>query len=54
MGNKTNEIVILAAVRTPIGTYKGSLKYIKADKLIISNISIPHLLICLLDIIFSI
>ena len=33
MSNKTNEIVILAAVRTPIGTYKGSLQYIKADQL---------------------
>ena len=33
MINKLNEVVILAAVRTPIGTYKGSLKNIKADQL---------------------
>ena len=32
---KTNldEVVILAAIRTPIGTYKGSLKDIKSDQL---------------------
>ena len=33
MSNKLNEVVIIAAVRTPIGTYKGSLKEIKADQL---------------------
>ncbi len=33
MINKFNEVVILAAVRTPIGTYKGSLKDIRADQL---------------------
>ncbi len=33
MTNKLNEVVIIAAVRTPIGTYKGSLKHIKADQL---------------------
>ena len=33
MSNKINEIVILGATRTPIGTYKGSLKYVKADQL---------------------
>ena len=33
MTNKFNEVVIIAAVRTPIGTYKGSLKDIKADQL---------------------
>ena len=33
MGNKTNDVVITAAVRTPIGTYKGSLKSLSADKL---------------------
>ena len=33
MNNKFNEVVIVAAVRTPIGTYKGSLKNIKADQL---------------------
>ena len=33
MSNKNNEIVIIAAVRTPIGTYKGSLKNIKGDQL---------------------
>ena len=33
MNNKFNEVVIVAALRTPIGTYKGSLKNIKADQL---------------------
>tara|TARA_A100001011_G_scaffold82577_1_gene86050 strand:- start:2911 stop:4086 length:1176 start_codon:yes stop_codon:yes gene_type:complete len=33
MTNKSNEVVIIGAVRTPIGTYKGSLKNIKADQL---------------------
>ena len=33
MKNKSNDIVIISAVRTPIGAYKGSLKNIKADKL---------------------
>ena len=33
MSNKFNEIVIIAAARTPIGTYKGSLRTIKADQL---------------------
>jgi acetyl-CoA C-acetyltransferase len=33
MNTKFNEVVIVAAVRTPIGTYKGSLKNIKADQL---------------------
>ncbi len=33
MNNKSNEIVIVAAARTPIGTYKGSLKNIRADQL---------------------
>jgi len=33
MSNKNNEIVIIAAVRTPIGAYKGSLKKIKGDQL---------------------
>ena len=33
MNNKFNEVVIVAAVRTPIGTYQGSLKNIKADQL---------------------
>ena len=33
MSNKFNEVVIIGAVRTPIGTYKGSLKDIKADQL---------------------
>ena len=31
--NKLNDIVIISAARTPIGTYKGSLKNIKADQL---------------------
>ena len=33
MNNKFIEVVIVAAARTPIGTYKGSLKNIKADQL---------------------
>ena len=33
MSNKINEVVILAAVRTPIATYKGSFKHIEADQL---------------------
>ncbi len=33
MNNKTNEVVIVDGIRTPIGTYKGALKNIKADKL---------------------
>ena len=33
MINKLNEVVIVAAARTPIGTYNGSLKDIKADQL---------------------
>tara|TARA_Y100001970_G_scaffold287205_1_gene411321 strand:- start:703 stop:1878 length:1176 start_codon:yes stop_codon:yes gene_type:complete len=33
MNNKFNEVVIVAAVRTPIGTYQGSLKNIRADQL---------------------
>ena len=33
MSTKNNEIVIIAAVRTPIGSYKGSLKNIKGDQL---------------------
>ena len=33
MNKKSNEVVIIAAARTPIGTYKGSFKNIKADQL---------------------
>ena len=33
MKKKSNEVVIIAAARTPIGAYKGSLKNIKADHL---------------------
>jgi len=33
MSDKSKEVVIVSAVRTPIGTYKGSLKHIKADQL---------------------
>jgi acetyl-CoA C-acetyltransferase len=33
MNTKLNEVVITAAVRTPIGTYKGSLKNVRADQL---------------------
>jgi len=33
MNNKTKDVVIVSAIRTPIGTYKGSLKNIKSDRL---------------------
>ena len=33
MNNSINEVVIVEAVRTPIGAYKGSLKELSADKL---------------------
>ena len=33
MNNSMNEVVIVEAVRTPIGAYKGSLKNLSADKL---------------------
>ncbi len=33
MSNKSREVVIVGAVRTPIGTYNGSLRNIKADQL---------------------
>ena len=33
MNNKSREVVILSASRTPIGTYKGALKNTKADQL---------------------
>ena len=33
MSNKIKEVVIVEAARTPIGTYKGSLKNFKADQL---------------------
>jgi acetyl-CoA C-acetyltransferase len=33
MNDKSKEVVIVGAVRTPIGTYKGSLKNMKADQL---------------------
>ena len=33
MNNSINEVVILEAIRTPIGAYKGSLKNLSADKL---------------------
>ncbi len=33
MNNKPNDVVIGSAVRTPIGTYKGSLKDLKGDQL---------------------
>ena len=33
MSIKLNDVVITAAVRTPIGSYKGSLRNIKADQL---------------------
>tara|TARA_B100001093_G_scaffold314802_1_gene300369 strand:+ start:36 stop:1211 length:1176 start_codon:yes stop_codon:yes gene_type:complete len=33
MSNKENEVVIISAIRTPIGTYKGSLKNMRSDQL---------------------
>ena len=33
MNNSMNEVVIVEAIRTPIGAYKGSLKEVSADKL---------------------
>ena len=33
MGNNSNEVVIVSAIRTPIGTYKGSLKKMRSDQL---------------------
>ena len=33
MNNKSNDVVVTAALRTPIGTYQGSLKDLSADKL---------------------
>ena len=33
MNNSMNEVVIVEAIRTPIGTYKGSLKELTDDKL---------------------
>ena len=33
MNNSMNDVVIVEAIRTPIGTYKGSLKELSADKL---------------------
>ena len=33
MNNKSKEVVIVSAVRTPIGNYKGSLKHMRPDQL---------------------
>jgi acetyl-CoA C-acetyltransferase len=33
MSNKSKEVVIVSAIRTPIGTYKGSLKNMRSDQL---------------------
>ena len=33
MSDKSKEVVIVGAIRTPIGTYQGSLKNIKSDQL---------------------
>ena len=33
MNNSLNDVVIIEALRTPIGAYKGSLKDLSADKL---------------------
>ena len=33
MSQQVNEVVIVSALRTPIGTFKGSLKNLKADQL---------------------
>ena len=42
MSNKSKEVVIVGAIRTPIGIYKGSIKSIKADHL--GSIAIKELL----------
>jgi len=33
MNNKSTDVVIISAVRTPIGTYRGSLKDLRVDQL---------------------
>ena len=33
MNNKSKEVVIVSAIRTPIGTYRGSLKNMRPDQL---------------------
>ena len=33
MSNKSKEVVIVSAIRTPIGKYRGSLKNIRSDQL---------------------
>ena len=33
MSNKLKEVVIVSAIRTPIGAYKGSLKNMRSDQL---------------------
>ena len=33
LNNKSTDVVIISAVRTPIGTYKGSLKDLRVDQL---------------------
>ena len=33
MNNKSKEVVIVSAIRTPIGTYRGSLKNMRSDQL---------------------
>ena len=33
MSSKSNQVVIISAIRTPIGTYKGSLKKMRSDQL---------------------
>ena len=33
MSNKSNDVVVTAALRTPIGAYKGLLKGLSSDKL---------------------
>ena len=33
MVDKSKDVVIVSAIRTPIGTYKGSLKEIRSDQL---------------------
>ena len=42
MENKPNEVVIVSAARTPIGTYKGSLKNLRSDQL--GSIAIKEIL----------
>ena len=43
MNDSMNEVVIVEAIRTPIGAYNGSLKELSADKLGSIAVSYTHL-----------